>query len=445
MKRFLPDSIAGRIILVLLVGLTLSHLVSMAVYHHDVLEDPGLNGDGQPITQRMATIARAIGGTTEADRDRIAKSLSGRGLEVDWSFSPVVEGADAGDTVPQTVPGFAYGRLLITGNPGQADETGSRSLVLASVRLQDGTWANFRATHTATQSRSTTHLILSTTLMAAAVVGFSIIAVRVLTAPLRALAQAAERLGIDMAAPPLPETGPRETRHAARAFNEMQGRIKKLVADRTQTLAAISHDLRTPITRMRLRAELVEDDEQRAKMMVDLQEMEAMVDATLAFIREDTKKEELRVANIGSMLETICNDMIDAGRDVQFEGRPHVPLLCRPLSLKRAFTNLVDNAAKYGGKSVVKLSEENRDGQIRIDIEDEGPGIPQELQEKVFSPFFRLESSRSRATGGTGLGLTVARSIIRAHGGEIELSNRPVGGLRVTVLLPDIRAAAHRG
>lgn len=444
MKHLLPDSIAGRIILVLLVGLTLSHLVSMAVYHHDLLEQTGLNDGGQPATQRMATIARAMEATTGAERDRIAKSLSGKGLEVEWSSEPIVKGTDTAEAVRQSVPGFSYGQFLASAKPGQADETGSRSLLLASVRLQDGTWANFRATHVTAQNRSATHLVLSTTLMAAAVVGFSIIAVRVLTAPLRALAQAAERLGVDMAAPPLPETGPRETRHASRAFNEMQQRIRKLLADRTQTLAAISHDLRTPITRMRLRAELVEDDEQRAKMMVDLQEMEAMVDATLAFIREDTKKEELRIADIGSMLETICNDMIDTGRDVQFEGQPHVPLLCRPLSLKRAFTNLVDNAAKYGGKSVVKLSEENRSGQIRIDIEDEGPGIPQELQEKVFSPFFRLETSRSRATGGTGLGLTVARSIIRAHGGEIELSNRPVGGLRVTVFLPNIRTIAHQ-
>jgi signal transduction histidine kinase len=238
-------------------------------------------------------------------------------------------------------------------------------------------------------------------------------------------------------APPLPEHGPREVRDAARAFNGMQGRIQRLVADRTQTLAAVSHDLRTPITRLRLRADFVDDEEQRGKMLRDLAEMEAMISSTLAFLGEEAQTEEARVADIAAMLDTICDEMSDAGSDVRFETkiRP-VPMRCRPLALKRAFTNLIDNAVKYGGKARVSLDV--CPAELEIDIEDAGPGIPECEQEKVFSPFYRLESSRNRETGGTGLGLTFARSAIRSHGGEIVFANLSQGGFRVTVRLPRV-------
>lgn len=265
-------------------------------------------------------------------------------------------------------------------------------------------------------------------------------AVRQLLAPVRTLAAAAEALGRDVAhAPPLPETGPVEIVTAAQAFNTMAARIRRFVEDRTFLLTAIGHDLRTPITRLKLRAEYMEDEEQRAKMLADLDEMEAMVAATLAFGRDATSTEPLVRLDLASLLRTILDDAADGDPDhaeaLTYDGPAHLPVRARPLALKRAFANLVGNALKYGEAAWVTLHPPVR-GVARIDIEDHGPGIPPESRERVFEPFHRLEESRNRETGGSGLGLSIARNILRAHGGDITLANRQGGGLRVTVTMP---------
>lgn len=437
MIRLFPDSIAGRTILVLVVGLTLSHLISMGVYHKDLLEQLGLSGEKQ-IAERIVSVTRAIAESPEQRREETAHIFSGQTLEAHWDANLNLNAAGETATIfeeriRQIAPELARYDLKAAhardSLPGHDDHT-----ILLATQLADRSWVHFKVAIPEVHPSETLHLVLSTTLMAAAIILLAFISVRALTAPLSALSHAAERLGLDMASPPLAETGPSEIRQAARAFNGMQSRIKKLISDRTQMLAAISHDLRTPITRLRLRTEFVEDDEQRAKMLSDLAEMEAMIASVLAFIREDTAKEEARRVDLAALIGTICDDLSDAGADIQLEPGPPIPLLCRPLALKRAFTNLLDNAVKYGGRARVSLAKQ--DGHLRVDIEDDGPGIPEDLREKVFSPFYRIETSRNRDTGGTGLGLTVARSVIGAHGGDIELHDRPGGGLRVSVKLP---------
>jgi two-component system, OmpR family, sensor kinase len=265
-------------------------------------------------------------------------------------------------------------------------------------------------------------------------------AVRKLLVPVRTLAAAAEALGRDVAnAPPLPETGPSEIVTAAIAFNTMAARVRRFVADRTFLLTAIGHDLRTPITRLKLRAEYMEDDEQRMKMLADLDEMEAMVAATLAFGRDAATTEPVTKLDLASLLRTILDDAADGDPEhaeaLSYEGPQHLPVLARPLALKRALANLVGNALKYGEAAWVTLQVPAR-GVARIDVEDNGPGIPAEEMERVFEPFYRLEGSRNRETGGSGLGLSIARNILRAHGGDITLANRPAGGLCVSVMLP---------
>jgi signal transduction histidine kinase len=235
-------------------------------------------------------------------------------------------------------------------------------------------------------------------------------------------------------APPLPESGLLEVRRAALAFNQMQERIRRFVEDRTQMIAAIAHDLGTPITRLRLRAEYVEDEEQHQKMLADLSEMEEMMTATLAFARDDGATEPREIFDLNSLLQSICDDLSDAGHTVGFQPEGRLPYAFRLVALRRAFTNLLDNAVTYGESA--RLSVEENPEAIVVRIDDDGPGIPAELREEVFKPFQRLEASRSRETGGTGLGLTVARTIIRGHGGDIELKNRTEGGLRVEVTLP---------
>ncbi|MBJ7416996.1 MAG: HAMP domain-containing protein [Niveispirillum sp.] len=265
-------------------------------------------------------------------------------------------------------------------------------------------------------------------LLSAWVLGFT-------TRPLRRFAAAANRLGIDMNAPSLDEAGPREVRLAASAFNKMQRRLRAFVEDRTRMLAAVSHDLRTPLTRLRLRAEFIDDDIVRDKMLEDLAEMEAMIGSTLAFARDEAAKEAIEPLELNALLARLGEDMRDAGKPVGVAPAPFsIPIAGRRMALRRALGNLMENAVKYGQTAQVALAVTGEN--VTITIDDEGPGIPEIEFENVFRPFFRLEASRSRDTGGTGLGLSVANDIIRAHGGEIRLSNRPEGGLRVTVVLP---------
>jgi signal transduction histidine kinase len=275
---------------------------------------------------------------------------------------------------------------------------------------------------------------ISSLVMAAAILLLSFWVVRRLTRPLSEVAAAAERLGQGVDAPPLAETGSLEVRLVARAFNSMQERLRRFVEDRTRMLAAISHDLRTPITLLRLRTEFIGDPEEQARMRATLDEMEAMIAATLSFARDDaTSEPRLRVDLVG-LLSSICYDLADAGLPVSFEPTGRLPFECRPAALKRALTNLIENGVKYGHTARVALSA--LEANIRITVEDDGPGIPAAEQENVFAPFYRLESSRNTSTGGVGLGLSVARTVIHGHGGEVCLRNRPEGGLRAEVTLP---------
>jgi signal transduction histidine kinase len=274
--------------------------------------------------------------------------------------------------------------------------------------------------------------------MTAAAAGLTLWAVRRLTAPVRTLAAAAEALGRDVNAPPLPEDGPLEVATAAAAFNTMATRIRRFVQDRTELLTAIGHDLRTPITRLKLRAEFVEDDEQRRKMLADLEELEAMVSATLVFGRDARTTEPVSPLDLPELLRTVLDETADAWPDLSerlaYEGPAHLTVRARPLAVKRAVANLVSNAAGYGGGARVTLTP--KDGTVVIEVEDEGPGIAPAELERVFEPFHRVEPSRSRETGGVGLGLPIARNIVRAHGGDLTLANRPMGGVKATVVLP---------
>ncbi|TVR97252.1 MAG: HAMP domain-containing protein [Rhodospirillales bacterium] len=275
-------------------------------------------------------------------------------------------------------------------------------------------------------------MIIAATLVIA--LSASVWAVRWASRPLTTLAAAAQRLGLDIGAPPLSEQGPREVRLASCAFNEMQGRLQGFVRDRTQMLAAISHDLRTPITRMRLRAELMDDPDQRRKMLSDLAEMETMIAATLSFARDDPARESPKPLDLAALLQSLVADAADAGAAATYDGPAHVAFTGRPTALRRAFDNLIRNALAYGGCArVTAMAAEDT---VTVAVADDGPGIPPEERERVFEPFYRIEGSRSRDTGGVGLGLAVVRSAVRAHGGEVALDPGPSGGLTVTVTLP---------
>ncbi|MBF0858532.1 HAMP domain-containing protein [Gluconobacter sp. LMG 31484] len=265
-----------------------------------------------------------------------------------------------------------------------------------------------------------------------------------LIAPVRTLANAAEALGRDVHTAALPENGPSEIRRAAIAFNTMALRIRRFVTDRTLMLTAIGHDLRTPITRLKLRAEFIDDEELRNKVLADLDEMEAMVSATLAFGRDSASAEPIVSLDLRALLQTIMDEaaesLPDKADDLFYEP-PHVPvrIKARSVALKRALNNLILNALKYGGNAHVTLIPATHPGEkgnvVKILIEDNGPGLPESELDRVFEPFVRIESSRNRETGGSGLGLSIARTILHGQGGNVRLENRPSGGLRVIVTL----------
>ena len=224
--------------------------------------------------------------------------------------------------------------------------------------------------------------------------------------------------------------GPKDIRDTIHSFNQMNSRLQRFVSDRTRMLAALSHDLRTPITTMRLRVELMPDSPDRDQLLSTLDEMQQMSEATLAFMRQASDTEATRKVELNAMLDSLCEDYIELGRDVYYTEAEETIISCRPVSMKRALRNLIDNAVKYGDRARVSLNTEN--DKVFIIIEDNGPGIPEERMEKVFEPFFRLEASRNRDTGGNGLGMAIARNIIRNHGGDIELENLE-HGLRVKI------------
>jgi signal transduction histidine kinase len=257
--------------------------------------------------------------------------------------------------------------------------------------------------------------------------------------PLDDLIEAARRLGVEREPTPIETAHLRDFASIGEAMNEMQIRIRDFVAERTQILAAISHDLRTALTRFRLEAEGLPDGDVKQRMVANIDEMEAMISATLTFAGDDLKGERSEPVDVAAVLITICDNFTDVGATVRYEGPDHAEAACQPTAIRRAFTNLIDNAIKYGEQAQIGLVQ-GRD-QLVITIADKGPGIPPDAIELAFKPFRRLEQSRSRETGGVGLGLTIARDILRAHGGSIALSNGAEGGLIVTATLPAARKA----
>jgi len=302
-----------------------------------------------------------------------------------------------------------------------------------SIRIGDGRWLNVATSYRPPAGAFLPLLVqlVLTALLTTLIIG---LAVRRVTRPLKDLSVSAEKLGRGEEQEPLAPSGPREVRALTTAFNDMQDRLTRFVQDRTRMLAAISHDLRTPITSLRLRAEFIDDDENRGKVIETLDEMAAMTEAALRFAKDEAQTEKAEKADLGAMLEALAGDQQDLGHDCNVETGERIVVPCRPMALKRALRNLIENGIRYGSAVSVTAATENREAVIRI--RDKGPGIPEDRLKDVFEPFVRLEESRSEETGGIGLGLAITRSIIHAHGGRIDLANRPEGGLEAVVRLP---------
>ncbi len=281
------------------------------------------------------------------------------------------------------------------------------------------------------------------TLLVLAIGGLAYLVARMASAPLQRLASAAAELGDDLQREPLPVTGPLEVRRAAEAFNAMQKRLQRTLGERTQMLAAITHDLQTPVTRLRLRLENVGDEALRERLIGDLGAMQALIREGLELARSAESAEPRAALDLDSLLESIVEDAVEAGAEARFAQGSGAVLMLRPLAMHRLFSNLVDNAISYGGTAEVRV-EQGSDG-VRVRVRDQGPGLAEDELETVFDPFVRLETSRSRATGGAGLGLTIARALAEKDGATLHLRNLAQGGLEAIVHWPaPPRPAAHR-
>ena len=439
MIRLWPRSIAGRTSLVLICGLLLVLCLGAVVWWMGLLASPGGPQDFR-LAQRVTTIAKIIDRLPSNSRPLVIKALVEKDLNVQW-FEQASE-ARYRDNASVSHRDQRHLKRSLMGTSIRVDyvafPTGMSNApeksVVAGLVLSDGSRLNFTAKFGEHRPSRAIAGILSLLVVAGGITGLAIWVSRRVTAPLDQFANAAARLGTDVGGPPLSASGPSEIKQAATAFNVMQGRIKRFVEDRTLMLAAISHDLRTVLTRLRLRVEYIEDDEQKAKAVSDMDDMQTMLAATLSFARDDAATEATIKVDLSSLIQTVCDEMADAGALAVFQGAERIVIDCRPVALRRVLENLVDNAITYGDEASVTLSD-SADG-IVIDVADRGPGIPPNEYEAVFSPFYRLEGSRNRETGGTGLGLAVARNIVRRHGGDITLQDRAGGGLITRITLP---------
>jgi signal transduction histidine kinase len=315
----------------------------------------------------------------------------------------------------------------------RAQHTEPVRLVL-SIELSDGRWLNVQSMFHRPGAQWSQTSVFSLLLMVGAIVIVVWVMGRRIVRPMNALAEGAERLGRGMETEPLPVTGPREVRDTIEAFNRMQTRLTRFVSDRTQLLAALGHDLRSPLTAMRIRLELLEESEDSIRLSAMVDEMQTMVEATLEFARSAAQSEPMAEVDMADLLYELVEDVKVGGSEASLSTAKTLLLTVRPTALKRALRNLIDNAIRYAGSVDVRLSQVN--GMAQIEFADHGPGLPDDQMARVFEPFVRLEDSRNRDTGGTGLGLAIARTIVQSHGGNIVLSNRPEGGLLATVQIP---------
>ena len=444
----LPGSLFARMALLLLVGLVAAQFASFWLFSSE-RSTVVAQARGQQLAERLAEVVQRL--ESESPVQRAA------------TFAALQAGDLRAGTIPaeQVAPYPPRGQLQASlaarlGSPrelrsvgsmmgggmggglGRTDpaQTGGRPLPPRSidVRLLDGQWIRFtlqREADTPGLPRDFyLHLLLALTIVSGAIV----FAVRQATRPLHELAQAADSFGSNLDAPPLPERGANETRRAAQAFNRMQARIKRLIDERARALAAVSHDLRTPLTRLRLRAELVDDERLREQMAADLDAMASMLDASLDYLRGLQDSEPARPIDINALMQSLADDGEVLGRTLSIEGATQAPYTGRLAALRRALQNLIDNAFKYGHGARLRIADSP--SQLVLSLEDDGPGVPPEELDRLGTPYYRPDAARRSATGGVGLGLSIARDVAALHGGELTLANRPGGGFAATLRLP---------
>ncbi|MBL8838482.1 MAG: HAMP domain-containing protein [Alphaproteobacteria bacterium] len=438
--RIMPRGIGGQLALLVAGSLLLANVVVSAIF---ILLSPGFEPPGPPgppggSTARLAVVLQLLAAEPPARRDGLLRTVTLALPGV--AIAPMEAHALPAGTAQSGDPSFArfaaelgdavQVRLLTRPSP-------DTPLRLAAM-LADGT-SYLVELRQAPGPPPPPRVRLPLITIAAAVltvVVLSLWAVRWLVAPLRRFSAAADSFGSGNGGIALDETGPSEIRQAAGAFNRMRERIGRLIEERTRMLAAVSHDLRTPLTRLRLRAESLPAQDTRLPLLRDIQLMDTMIGSALSFLRDQDAPEIVETVDLATVLQSICDEFAAVGHAVFYQGPDHVLARCRADAFTRAITNLVDNGVKYGSSTIVSL-EVRRDGAAVIAVADDGPGIPEADLDQVFAPFFRSDQARKvEGNRGFGLGLSIARRVIDTHGGSLSVANRSAHGLVATVILP---------
>lgn len=450
----LPASLAGQIVILVLTGTLVSQLVMILLFT-DERRTIARDAVEERVARRMAEAVRLTRSLDPALQDTLLRSLSDRRLRVSSRPAP-------DRLVAMTRPDRAFAQTLTAqlaetgvtaeavaarrglfdpseqiGRPRRRPRRGT-VIVLMEVSFGPGdrvTGIVYLPRH---PPRPGGIIVLVSTVTALILTGIMVWLARRITRPLAALGEAADRLGTGRSHESLPEQGPQEVRRAVSAFNRMGRRLDGVLEDQRRMVAAVGHDLRTPITALRLRTEFVEDTENRHRMARILDEMQTMADGLVALTRADAEDEAVRPTDLAALVDSIADAMADLGMAVE-TGAPQIVYPCRPGALTRAVRNLAENAVRYGGAARIAIAPQVDRG-VAITVDDDGPGLPEEALERVFEPFTRLESSRNAQTGGLGLGLPVARMMVQKHGGTVTLRNRPEGGLQARILLPPVLA-----
>jgi len=438
--RILPrDTLSRRIALTIVAAMLASLLLNaLFVQVAGIWAQPPIERTG--LLERIAATTRLIEAAPASLRPQLAGAASSPTLEVEWNarralFNLPGDGAAVETSeVPALEQLLGSHRAFEVFNPDDWPAGSAQAHYVALIPLTDGSWLSFTPPERSWGLTLNARIAVIVALGLIATLLVAWVATRQLARPLQRFASAARRFGGDLHAPPIDIEGPHEIRQAIIAFNTMQAQIQHFIGERTHMLASISHDLRAPLTRMRLRSEFMEDLDHQQKLIRDIEEMQSMINAALAFFREGTRLEQTTAFDLSELLQTILDDYRDQHVIIDFDGPAHLVYDGRPLSLKRVIVNLLENAVKYAVRPHISLSRNSHS--ICIEICDEGPGIPEEALQRVFDPFFRLETSRNRETGGVGLGLSAARAIVREQGGELTLSNRAGSGLVAKVQLP---------
>jgi signal transduction histidine kinase len=434
--RFLPRGIIARLVAVLLVTLGIEFAVSTILYERasefSVRED-----EARRLAEHLVIARRLVAEQPLLQRRAMAEELTTDRYYVRWS-----EGRPA---LPMRGDSFdLMRRQIVAWEPALAEagihaQTLPRSgstIAVGSLRLPEGDWLFFRTIEPLQTTGATYRRVLSSVATVLALMLFGGLLIRKSLQPIRALTDAVQRFGpgLEHALPTQSESGSGDVQRLVEAFNAMQERIRRLVDERTRALAAVSHDLRTPLARLRLRAEAVEDGALRRDVEKDLEGMEAMVTSLLTFLGGEGEPEAVRLVDLAVLCASIVDDASDHGHDITYEGPAHLDLSLRSMAIRRAIINLVDNAVRYGSKALLRLATEEE--AVTITVKDNGPGIPEEEMILVREPFVRLDHARQRDTSGFGLGLSIVERAAEEEGGSLTLVNRKEGGLAATIRLP---------